>query len=717
MTAAVDRWPLVGRGELVERFADLIETPSGGLLIIGPPGVGKTRLAQECAAGAERSGRRVLRAVASRAAAQLPLGALAHLLPADVGRSGVDPAQLFDGVQAHLSDPDDPLRPLLVVDDLHLLDAASLVLVAQLLVVGLVVVLATVRSGEEIPDTVTALWRDQRMERVDLDQLDRMDVDTLLHLALGGPIERAAASALWDRSDGNVLFLHELVVGAREQGTLVEREGVWGLAGPLTSSRRLAELVEDRLAGIDGPARAVLELLAWCQPVGLSELEDLTGLATLEALERSALVGTAPDGRRHAVQLSHPMYGEVLRSTTPVARRRALLRDQIERLRRRGLRRREDPLRVASWSLDGGHSPDPELLVRAARVARAAPDFAGVVRLARAARTAGLEGAVAAEAALLLGEALHETGEFDEAEQVLGAGLDLDPAEDLRLRLTVTRTKNLHWGLADADGALRVTREALAWPGWSSDARAELVADEASALVFSGHPAEAIAKVESVSSTDRRVRVVLAIPAAPALSALGRTAEAIERAERAFSEHTEMGDELAIASPGTHVVAQVFALTDAGRLVEAESLARVGYDMAVDADVPIATDLVRGEPRSPVDRAGPGHDRVQLVSRGGQQGGVRGLPRARANGPERGRLRARAGRRRDRRARGARAPLGPPAVRVPAGGGGTGRRVDGGGGRRSAGRAGPAAGGSRAGGVDQARLVRGVAAPRRAPPR
>src|SRR4029079_15105123 len=103
-------------------------------------------------------------------------------------------------------------------------------------------------------------------------------------------------------------------------------------------------------------------------------------------------------------------------------------------------------------------------------------------------------------------EALHETGEFDEAEIVLRGGIELEPPEALRLRLIVSGTTNLHGGVADVEAALQVTRNALEWPEWSDASRAELVADEASALVFSGHPSEEIAKVESGRSEGRRGR-------------------------------------------------------------------------------------------------------------------------------------------------------------------------------------------------------------------
>src|SRR5262245_15918309 len=75
-------WPLVGRdGELLQLRGLLAADPPTGVVLAGPAGVGKSRLAAECLRLAERAGRATARATATRAAAGLPFGALAPLLP------------------------------------------------------------------------------------------------------------------------------------------------------------------------------------------------------------------------------------------------------------------------------------------------------------------------------------------------------------------------------------------------------------------------------------------------------------------------------------------------------------------------------------------------------------------------------------------------------------------------------------------------------------
>ncbi|MFE2139846.1 ATP-binding protein [Streptomyces sp. NPDC059466] len=96
MRDGVGRWPLVGRGPELDAFAVALADPEcRGFVVGGPAGVGKSRLAEECLERAAAAGFRVGRATASAAAGVVPLGAIAHLLPA-----GVDLSDPVAGVAA-----------------------------------------------------------------------------------------------------------------------------------------------------------------------------------------------------------------------------------------------------------------------------------------------------------------------------------------------------------------------------------------------------------------------------------------------------------------------------------------------------------------------------------------------------------------------------------------------------------------------------------------
>ena len=124
---------------------------SGGLVFQGPAGVGKSRLAQECLARAEIDGRATARAGATVATHSVPLGALVHLLPPAVLDRAGEPLALFGEVATALRERS-PERPfVLLVDDLPLLDAASVVLLAQLLDAGALFLLATAARRRRCP--------------------------------------------------------------------------------------------------------------------------------------------------------------------------------------------------------------------------------------------------------------------------------------------------------------------------------------------------------------------------------------------------------------------------------------------------------------------------------------------------------------------------------------------------------------------------------------
>src|SRR4051812_47086900 len=94
-----DRWPLVARAGELAGFATVFADPHRrGVLIFGPAGVGKTRLADEFLGMAAAAGYSCGRAAGSSTASEIPLGALAHLLPAAVGRERLDAVTLFTSV-------------------------------------------------------------------------------------------------------------------------------------------------------------------------------------------------------------------------------------------------------------------------------------------------------------------------------------------------------------------------------------------------------------------------------------------------------------------------------------------------------------------------------------------------------------------------------------------------------------------------------------------
>jgi len=585
VAVALPQWPIVGRRSELEVFERALGSGEcAGLVIHGRAGVGKTRLADECARLAAARGHPTERVAGSRTTKLLPLGAVAGLLVGGFGRPGpdgqVNAVALFEETRRALSERHRGCRLMTVADDVSLLDDVSLALLGHLAAHAAIFLIATVRTGEAIPDLVTGLWRDGRVERVDLHDLSRAHLETLLRLALRGPIEAGAGRELWEVTRGNPLYVRELVLGALDSGALVERSGVWHLEGQLPATSRLLDLVEQRIGGLPAEARSVVELLALCEPVDLGYLETAAPTTVLDSLERAALVTiTVGEGQ---VRLAHPMHGKVVRDAMPRSRARAILLAQADRLEAAGPTDAA-ALRIALWRLDAGGRPDPAVLVRGAHLARYAHDFRVVRRLMEAVPGEHLDAA----GALLLGEALYELGAFDAAERVLARGQQLPGSQHVALRLAVIRAKNAQWGLCQPDAALAINAAARAVVT-SQPLAEQLVAGEAEVLTFSGHPDRALAALEHIEGTDRRTRVVRAIAAAPALALTGRTADAVKVAEAGYADHVALGDELAIAHPAMHLVNQVFALAEAGRLGDAEQLALAGAEIVASQRVPIA---------------------------------------------------------------------------------------------------------------------------------
>jgi DNA-binding CsgD family transcriptional regulator len=585
MARARETWPMVGRSPELEVFERaLLSGRHTGLVIHGRPGVGKTRLADECAAWAASSGHPTDRVVGSRTTALLPLGAVVSLLSGGVGPldpdGQLDAVALFDDTRRALAQRHPGRRLVTVADDVTLLDAASLALLCYLAAQGIIFLVATARTGEPVPDLVTDSWRDGRFERVDLDDLDRGQLDTLLHLALGGPIEAGAGRKLWEVSRGNPLFARELILGALESRVLVERSGIWHLQNGLASTGRLQDLVEQRIGGLDIEARSVIERLALCEPLELGYLETVAPAGVLESLELAGLVTIAVADRQ--VRLAHPLHAEVVRAVTPRMRSRAILLSEADRLEAVDSTGAV-AMRVALWRLDAGGTLDPAILVRGAHVARHIHDFRVVRRLIEAIP----DGQLDAMAALLGGEALYELGDFEDSERVLALGQGLPCSDWVAVRLAMMRAKNANWGLCQPSAALAVIAEASSTVTSQSLVQ-ELMASRASVLMFSGHPERALAVVADIAGDETRTRVVRAIVASPALATTGRTAEAVAVAEAGFTEHAALGDELAIANPGTHIINQVFALTEAGSLPQAAGLALAASETAATQRVPIA---------------------------------------------------------------------------------------------------------------------------------
>lgn len=576
-------WPLAGRDDELDLLGEAMDGGAAGVLLAGPAGAGKTRLATEAVALAGRRGWGHSLVRANPSAATIPFGAFATLIPALAGVSEGQADALRAAADAIVASAGGATL-LLVVDDAQELDHASAALLGLLVARPEVFVVVTARTDDRPPpEVLMSLWKDEVITRIDLGGLSLPAVEQVVTEALGGPIDGVTAQMLWSTSGGNALFLRELVVGALDAGALQEASGMWRLVGALSPSTRLGEVVGLRLGSVDDDARAAIEVVSVAEPVGVADLEALTTATVLDTLERRGLIEVAVEGARHQVRMAHPLYGEVVRAGIPVRRRQQICRALADRVEADGARRREDTLRVALWRLDGGGPGRADTLLDGALQARFVQDVALAERLARAAWIQ----VPSPGSGHLLGEALDALGRHDEAEEVLHAAERLVTNDRERTLVALARSSNLFRGLGRAEASDAVIAEAEAAVS-DRELLEELGAQRAIHALFEGRVEETLATVGPLlrrTGDHDRAFVHGALPAAVALALSGRTVESIATADRAFEARVALGDQVQMAGPGIYLVARTFALAEAGRLAEAEENARLGYDASTERQI------------------------------------------------------------------------------------------------------------------------------------
>jgi class 3 adenylate cyclase len=368
----------VGRETEMERMRAAVDGAIEGqgrlLLVVGEPGIGKTRAAEELATYATVRGARVhwgrcredegapaywpwVQAMRSYAresdpvALQWQMGGgapeIAQLVPEVAERQEGAPAatgeteearfRLFDSVTTFLCNAANDRPLVLVLDDLHWADEPTLLLLkfaarevgsSGLLIVG---TYRDVELGRHHPlaRVLGELAEVEAAERISLGGLDVDDVERYIGMTAGGTVPAGLARAVHSQTDGNPFFVGEVVRLLASEGRLTgPADGSWDPAIP----QGVREVVGRRL---DRLSPATNEALKVAAAIGrefdvevarrVAELsdEELMTAATEAVAER--LVTEAGPGRfsfAHAL-VRDTLYEEI----TPA--QRSLLHERI----------------------------------------------------------------------------------------------------------------------------------------------------------------------------------------------------------------------------------------------------------------------------------------------------------------------------------------------------------------------------------------------------
>ncbi|QLL06293.1 ATP-binding protein [Mycobacterium vicinigordonae] len=501
------RWNVPQHTAALERL-DVALNQSGGAVVLGPDGVGKSTLARLAAEQyvREHPGTLTRWVVGTPTEQVVPFGAFGHLIEvAEIGK----PAALLRTARMSLTRVAQQGDLLLIVDEAHDLDILSATLVYQMARTGAAHMLVTARA-DAAGQAIAALWTDGLLDRIEIEPP----------------------------------------------------------AGATTAAQ-----VDEFLAELPPPARAVLDYLALAEPLTVADLTELAGEGAVDQAEELGAAETrVRNDDEPVVYTAHPLFAERARAALGDDGARRRRTELVELLSRHPGEHPSDRLRLASLALDSDALQPADEVAAAAQQALRLGDLSLAQRLARAA----LDRSGALEPRLVLGQALGWQGRGREAGQIFAA---VDPrglSEAELIGWAVPRAANQFWMLGEPEKAtafLQTTRSRVEEPV------AQTVLDGLTATfaMNSGNLQRAIAlstEVLSASSASDTAVAWAASAAALSSARMGRFDDVERLAEKASAaEH-----------PGllrfTVGLGQITSLVMAGRIQQAAVLAQEFTDFA-----------------------------------------------------------------------------------------------------------------------------------------
>ena len=451
------------------------------VLLTGAPGIGVSRLASEAAAEASARGWLVLTgrclekdgepygafreilaaAVAGSTAKALQEGAgtaaplLAALVPSlRLKARGIGAAhevaadklreQLFKGTHGLLTRVQG-VRPLLVVvEDLHWADEATVLMLrdlAERVGSSRMVLLGTywdteLDSGRPFATVVSRMLRRRRAQRITLGRLSDQDVEKMIAGLAEAPLSPVAVQGIQAATEGNPLFVEHSVLYFAESENLLEGGGAAHASyteEDLELAQSVRGLIGRRIQRLSEPAQRMLVAAAiigrdFDVPL-LEAFGELSGHELRDALEEATRGRFLVAAMRETYRFAHELVRQRVLASLPLPRLQAYhlaVADTLERAY--GKSAGEHAAEIAYHLYQAGTSADAH-------------------------RTAQFLGQAAANALTI--------GAFEEVLRLVDSALQLVPPDQIRDRASVLASRGQAlWGLGRVDEAKAAWRGA-----------------------------------------------------------------------------------------------------------------------------------------------------------------------------------------------------------------------------------------------------------------
>jgi tetratricopeptide (TPR) repeat protein len=381
---------LVGRAAELEALGDVFAAVAGGsrqlVLLCGEPGIGKTRLATECALRAHANGAIVLhgrcdseallalqpfvdalrhyvdacpaRELAERL--QFGSGELRRMLPELADRIADLPeplagdpegarSRLFEAVSALLCEAAQSTALVLVLEDLHWADTATLLLLKYLIRYprqARLMVLGTYRDTELDVDhplsrTLAELGCERLVARRALAPLDAAAVSQLVDAHAGHQASPELHRMVYEATEGNAFFVVEVLRHLAESGAIGDGSTQPSIAaGRLVVPESVRDVIGQRLACLGAETGRLLIMAAVLGRAfeldvlqQLSALHDDELLDALESAVRARVIEEVAGSPGHFM-FSHALIRQTLYDGLTATRRARLHRRAAAALER-----------------------------------------------------------------------------------------------------------------------------------------------------------------------------------------------------------------------------------------------------------------------------------------------------------------------------------------------------------------------------------------------